>query len=267
MMLPVLYQDHHLVAVHKPSGLLVHRSPIDRHETRFALQMVRDQLGQTVYAAHRLDKGTSGVLVFGLTPEAGRALSQTFETQQARKTYLAIVRGHPLGEGRIDHALSRQHDDHDPGAGRVPTAPQPALTLYRRLAIAEMPWTVDGRYPTTRYALMALHPETGRRHQLRRHMKHIAHPIIGDATHGKGVHNRVFARETGVQRLLLAAVELALPHPVTGAPLVLTAPLAEDFMQAATRLGWQEAVPASWRPQLPAGSGTIAAFDPETPSC
>ncbi len=236
--LPILYQDDHLVAVHKPSCLLVHRSMIDRHETRFALQTVRNQLGRHVYAVHRLDKGTSGILLFGLSPEAGRALSQAFEHQQVDKHYLAVVRGWPAAAGEIDDPLSRQDDDGKPVRDQAAAA-QPALTRYQRLATVELPVAVD-RYPSSRYALVALQPHTGRRHQLRRHLKHISHPIIGDATHGKGRHNRWFAGQFGVSRLLLACTALTVPHPVSGAPLARHCPPSADFIQVLAGLGWQE---------------------------
>lgn len=235
--LPIVYQDDHLVAVHKPSGLLVHRSMIDRHETRFAVQTVRNQLGRHVYAVHRLDKGTSGILLFGLSPEAGRALSQAFEQQQVDKHYLAVVRGWPAESGEIDYPLSRQDEDGKPARDQ-PAPAQQALTRYQRLATVELPVAVD-RYPTSRYALVALQPHTGRRHQLRRHLKHISHPIIGDATHGKGRHNRWFAEQFGVSRLLLACTALTVPHPVSGAPLALRCAPSDDFMQVLAGLGWQ----------------------------
>ena len=240
-MLPILYRDDHLVAIHKPSNLLVHRTSLDAHERRFAVQLLRDQLGRRVYPAHRLDKGTSGILLFGLTPEAGRAMSMAFEAQQVDKRYLAVVRGWPAESGEIDHALERRVDDAELWGGSVPKGPQDALTRYRRLATAELPWQID-RYPTSRYALVELDPLTGRRHQLRRHLKHISHPIIGDATYGKGVHNRAFADAFGVSRLLLACVAMNLPHPVSGARLDLRCPLAEDFASVLQRLGWR--VPA-----------------------
>ncbi len=233
--LPVLYRDEWLIAVHKPAGLLVHRSALDRHETRFALQILRDQIGRTVYPAHRLDKGTSGVLLFALDREVGRALADRFEGGEVEKRYLAVVRGHPPEAGVVDHALVPLADHH---AGLAPgRRPQPAVTRYRRLARVELPHRVD-RYPTSRYALVELLPLTGRRHQLRRHMKHIAHPIIGDATHGKGRHNRLFQELFGCRRLLLAAMELRLRHPVGDAPLILRAPLAADFADVLARLGW-----------------------------
>jgi tRNA pseudouridine65 synthase len=233
--LPVLYRDDWLIAVHKPAGLLVHRSDLDRHETRFAMQMLRDQIGRPVWPVHRLDRGTSGVLLFALDPETGARLGGQFERGEVDKSYLAVVRGHPPEEGVIDHPLAPKADAH---AGiRGGRAPQPAVTRYRRLATVELPHAVD-RYPTSRYALVELQPLTGRRHQLRRHLKHIAHPIIGDATHGKGRHNRLFGELFGCWRLLLAAVELRFEHPIYAGEQVLRAPLAVDFARVLERLGW-----------------------------
>lgn len=237
-MLGIIYRDEHLIAVHKPSGLLVHRSMIDRHETRFAVQLLRDQIGRRVHAAHRLDKGTSGVLLFALDAETAARLGQCFETQALRKTYLAVVRGHPPEHGIIDHPLSRRPDALDRGASDD-RPPQPALTRYRRLATAELPHRVD-RYPMSRYALLELSPQTGRQHQLRRHLKHISHPIIGDASFGKGRHNRLFTQLFGVDRLLLACVRMRLAHPYSGAPLDLVAPPDADFSRVVEGLGWSE---------------------------
>lgn len=234
--LPILYHDDHVVVVDKPSGLLVHRSEIDRHETRFAIQILRDQLGQRVWPAHRLDRGTSGALLFGLTPDIAGQLGRQFEAGQIDKRYWAIVRGHPPDEGSIDHALTRQRDSYEFRGDTSSEAAQPALTHYRKLAEIELPFAVD-RYPTSRYALLELIPVTGRRHQLRRHLKHIAHPIIGDATHGKGRHNRFFAEHFGCPRLLLACVELAFMHPVDGRRLTINAPVSGAFEQTIQALG------------------------------
>ena len=240
--LPILYRDDSLIAIHKPAGLLVHRSVLDRHETRFALQILRDQIGQHVYPVHRLDKGTSGVLLFALDREVGRALTQRFERGEIGKRYVAVVRGHPPESGEIDHPLTRMADEH---SGITASADaQPAHTRYRRLATVELPYQVD-RYPSSRYALVELQPLTGRWHQLRRHLKHIAHPIIGDATHGKGRHNRLFQELFGYPRLLLAATEMRLTHPVSGEDLCLQAGLAEDFAEVIGRLGWADALPAT----------------------
>lgn len=234
---PVLYRDAFLIAIHKPSGLLVHRSEIDRRETRFALQEVRDQIGQRVHAIHRLDKGTSGILLFGLDADSARAVSRQFEAGTVDKRYLAVVRGWPQDEGEIDHPLSRQYDDYERQPDVIAPA-QDALTRYRCLARVALPNQVDARYPESRYALLALDPVTGRKHQLRRHLKHIAHPIIGDATYGKGQHNRLFTQLFGSQRLLLACTQLRIQHPHSGAPLHIVAPLAEDFAAVVNALGW-----------------------------
>ncbi len=241
--LPILFQDDDLVAVHKPAGLLVHRTELDRASRVFALQLLRNQLGRRVYPAHRLDRGTSGVLLFGLRPETGQALGAMFEGREVEKTYLAIVRGQAPEQGEIDHPLARRPDERV--AAHASTGTQAALTRFRRLAAVELPHRVD-RYPTSRYALLELEPVTGRRHQLRRHLKHASHPIIGDATYGKARHNRLFEALFGCRRLLLACVEVRLPHPVTGEPLTITAPLAEDFAAVVRRLGWCENVPARW---------------------
>ena len=235
--LPVLYRDEQLIAIHKPSGLLVHRTVLDRHETRFAVQILRDQIGQHVHPVHRLDRGTSGVLLFALDREIGRELSQQFETQQIDKTYLAVVRGHPDEAGIIDHPLSRQFDAYEFRTPDTAGEAQQALTRYRRLAITELPYRVD-RYPSSRYALLELKPETGRRHQLRRHLKHLAHPIIGDATYGKGRHNRLFQELFGCQRMLLACLEMRIIHPRSKQSLVIKAPLAEDFAAVLHELSW-----------------------------
>jgi len=238
--LTIIYRDEQLIAIDKPAGLLVHRTVLDRHETRFAVQLLRDQIGQYVYPVHRLDRGTSGVLLFALERAIGRDLSAQFEAQQVAKTYLAIVRGHPPEAGRIDHALTRQYDDYEFRNPASTAAAQGAITDFRRLALTELAYRVD-RYPTSRYALLELTPLTGRRHQLRRHLKHLAHPIIGDATYGKGRHNRLFQELFGCHRLLLACLEMRLTHPLSGLPLELSAPLAADFSQVIDQLGWSAA--------------------------
>jgi len=227
-MLPILYRDEHLIAIHKPAGLLVHRTALDRHETRFAVQLLRDQIGQHVWPVHRLDRGTSGVLLFALDAISLRATAAQFESGVVEKEYRAVVRGWPDDTGEIDHPLPRILDNADRGHPDALNALQAARTRYQCLSRCELPLP-DGRYPTSRYALLALQPETGRRHQLRRHLKHIAHPIIGDATYGKGPHNRAVAAFSGHTRLLLACTDLQLRHPLDGNVLVIRCPLADDF--------------------------------------
>ncbi len=220
MTLTVLHLDEHLVAIDKPPGLLVHRTQLAAQEDEAALQLLRDQLGQPVWPVHRLDRGTSGVLLFALSAEVASLLGAMFEQSQMDKRYLALVRGWPRDDaGLIDHPLAR-----DP---ELPSAGQPMLdaqTRWRVLQRAEWPITTDARFPTTRMALLEAEPLQGRRHQIRRHLKHMAHPILGDATHGKGPLNRAVAAHLGVQRLWLHAQRLVLKHPVSGDMLRLEAP-------------------------------------------
>jgi tRNA pseudouridine65 synthase len=236
-MLTILYRDEHLLAIDKPAGLLVHRSDIDRRETRFAVQLLRDQIGRRVQPVHRLDKGTSGVLLFALDADILRALSSQFERNQVAKAYWAVVRGWTPESGTIDHPLSREYDDY--GRRLAAMEAQAARTDYRRLATVELPHLVE-RYPTSRYSLVELVPHTGRRHQLRRHMKHIAHPIIGDATHGKGRHNRFFQQQFGCHRLLLACVQLRFQHPMSGEELCIEAPPGDQFLDLCRHFGWPD---------------------------
>ncbi len=238
--LSVLYRDEHIVVIDKPPNLLVHRSEIDRHETRFAIQILRDQISQRVWPAHRLDRGTSGVLLFGLSAEIASQLGKQFEAGTIGKRYWAVVRGHPSESGSIDHALSRQRDDYEFRGNDSSWEAQAAVTHFRRLATVELPVEID-RYPSSRYALLELEPVTGRRHQLRRHLKHLAHPIIGDATYGKGRHNRYFAEYLTCHRLLLACIELSFDHPITGQRLQIKAPVSGEFAGLLARFGWNEA--------------------------
>jgi tRNA pseudouridine65 synthase len=239
--LEILYRDDSLVAINKPSGLLVHRSDIDRHETRFAVQLLRDQIGHRVHPLHRLDKGASGVLLFALDADSAREVGGQFQREEVRKRYLAIVRGWPPDAGVIDHPLSRRFDDY--GRRVVPdvtSSALPAVTEYLRLATVELPVAID-RYPSSRYALVSLAPRTGRQHQLRRHMKHIAHPIVGDATWGKGIHNRFFQKCFDCGRLLLACTGIEICHPRGGHVLSIAAPLEENFSAVVAALGWDDA--------------------------
>ena len=236
-MLRVIYRDDHVIAIDKPPGLLVHRSDLDRHEQRFAVQLLRDQIGQRVFPVHRLDKGTSGILLFAFNPTTVRSMALQFEQNKVEKTYLAVVRGWPTESGEIDHPLSKKFDDY---GRKLPSAtPQPALTRFLRRGTVELPVLID-KYPTSRYALLELYPHTGRQHQLRRHMKHIGHPIIGDATHGKGIHNRFFKNELGCDRLLLACISIKTIHPETQLPLAIATSPGHQFETLLNRFGWPE---------------------------
>lgn len=236
--LPVLFQDDSLIVVHKPSGLLVHRSPIDRHETRFAMQIVRDQIGQHVFPVHRLDKPTSGALVFALNRDIARMMTEAFTDKQVEKTYVAVVRGFAPQSGDIDHALVEEPDKMMPGRQRK-TDPQPAFSRYRCLGQSVLPVCIE-KYPESRFSLVEVKPETGRRHQIRRHMKHINHPIIGDAKHGRGRYNRYFKEHLDSDRLLLAATHIGFQHPLSGETLSIRCPVEDNMRNLIERLGWRE---------------------------
>lgn len=229
-MLEILYRDEHLVAVNKPSGLLVHRSMIDRHETAFAIQMLRDQIGRYVYPLHRLDKPTSGVLLFALSKEAAQRMSGLIASRETSKTYLAVVRGYTDIQGHIDYPLKEQQDKMTDRKARTDKPAQEAVTDYVRLATTELPYPVS-RYPVARYSLLKLTPHTGRKHQLRRHMKHIMHPIVGDTKHGRGEHNRLFREKFDCHRLLLHADSLRFVHPYTDKSLLIEAEPDETFLR------------------------------------
>lgn len=227
MQLPILHRDDHLVAIHKPSGLLVHRSPISQDRV-FVLQTLRDQLGQRVYPVHRLDRATSGVLLFGLDPVSARALATQFESQKVSKTYRALARGWVDERGRIDHPLR----DEEGSRGS-----QSAVTRYRCLHRVELPHAVD-RYPTARYSLVEIEPLTGRRQQIRKHFKHISHHLIGDTTHGNGRHNRFFRDHFGIHRLMLTAQQLIFTHPVSGEQLELRALQEPEWLRLFKAFDW-----------------------------
>jgi len=216
---------------------LVHRSPIDRHETRFALQEVRDLIGTHVYPVHRLDKPTSGILIFALDKKTARELSLTFRYGKVSKKYVAVVRGYTEVSGLIEHPLKQMLDTKVQKKSGVTKVEQKARTKYRRLATVELPYPVS-RYPVARYSLVMLEPLSGRKHQLRRHMKHIHHHIIGDTKHGRGEHNRLFREKFTVHRLLLHAYETTFIHPVTGQRLQVSAPLDETFSKIVRNFGW-----------------------------
>jgi tRNA pseudouridine65 synthase len=224
--LTILYQDEFLVAIDKPAGMLVHRSFLDRHETVFVMQTLRNQLGQHVFPVHRLDRPTSGVLLFALSADVARLLTEQLTEQHWRKFYLAVCRGFVKQAGILDYPLKEQLDKIADKLASQDKDKQEAITALWPLAQVELPIAI-GKYPVARYSLVALQPLTGRKHQLRRHLSHLRHPIVGDTTHGEGKHNRLFAEHLNSHRLLLIAKRLELKHPVTGVDLVIEAPLGE----------------------------------------
>ncbi|MEM6723927.1 MAG: pseudouridine synthase [Bacteroidota bacterium] len=229
-MLRILYQDDFLVAVDKPPGMLVHKSWIDKQATAFVMQQLRDQIGQSVYTLHRLDKKTSGVLLFGLSSEIAAKMSQQIRERQLQKTYLAILRGFTPDEATIDYPLVR---DLEQGSDEKVEA----ITDYKTLSTGVLNEPI-GRYETARYSLVQAFPKTGRMHQIRRHFKHIRHPIIGDTKYGDRDHNRYFREEQQMDQLFLMAETLGFQHPVSGEPVLIEAPVRADFLDFFELLGW-----------------------------
>lgn len=238
MILDIVFQDEYFVAVNKPAGMLVHRSWLDKHETQFVMQTLRDQIGQHVFPLHRLDRPTSGVLIFALSSDVASQVMPMFANHEMVKTYHAIVRGWIEEAGRLDYALKVELDKiADKHASQEKEA-QEAITDYHTLAKAEIPYST-GKFPTTRYCLMELKPLTGRKHQLRRHMAHLRHPIVGDTTHGDGKHNKLFREVYDSHRLLLHASSLEFVHPFTKQTVLIKAKVDDTWQKICDEFAWQ----------------------------
>ncbi|SHO54701.1 tRNA pseudouridine(65) synthase TruC [Vibrio quintilis] len=240
-MLEILYRDEYLIAVNKPAGMLVHRSWLDKHETQFVMQTLRDQIGQHVFPLHRLDRPTSGVLLFALSGEIASKAAPLFAGHEIEKTYHAIIRGWIEQADVLDYPLKEEQDKIADKFARDDKEPQPAVTAYRPLATVEVPYST-GRFPTSRYCLLEMKPKTGRKHQLRRHMHHLSHPIIGDTTHGDGRHNRLFRDHYDCHRLLLHASSLRFVHPFSGQEIMIHAPLDDIWQRLIQVFDWQAAL-------------------------
>lgn len=224
-LLSILYQTTDLVAINKPHGLLVHRSPIASDATEFAVQLLRDQLEQRVYPVHRIDRKTGGVLLFALTESMNSAMQQQFMDGHIHKTYIAIVRGYAPDTQTIDYPL--RNDE----TGVL----QDALTHIKTLQRAEIPLPF-GKHATSRYSLVELIPTTGRMHQLRKHMAHILHPIIGDRPHGCNKQNKLFKEYFEMNTMLLHAQQLTFRHPVSEQEITITAPVQAEFARMLSEL-------------------------------
>jgi tRNA pseudouridine65 synthase len=231
--LSVLYRDDRLLVVNKPSGVVVHRGWADDEVT--ALTLAREIAGRYVYPVHRLDRSTSGALVFALDPDVARAVQELFAKALVEKRYLALVRGLAPLEAFVDHAIAKEKDK----------PKLPAQTRMRRLASFEVTNEETGQ--SRSYSWVEAFPLTGRLHQVRRHMKHLNHPIIGDVRYGKSEHNRLFRRRFALERLALHAAGVSMPHPVHGSVLNIEAPLPEDLSALLVCLG-ETAGPAPLAP-------------------
>ncbi|MCM2338114.1 MAG: pseudouridine synthase [Lysobacter sp.] len=219
--LDVLHQDDWLAVVNKPAGLMVHDSALARGETDFAADRLREQFGRPIFLVHRLDRATSGALLLAFDRDTASAMGQVMMSREVEKDYWAVCRGWPEPQFTVDHPL-------DGGPGKPQK--KPAITRFTCLATTELAVASAG-FETSRYALLCAQPETGRFRQIRRHLKHVSHHLIGDTSHGDGRHNRNF-RMLGIHRMLLHARRLAFLHPVTGARVVAVAPLDAEFGRA-----------------------------------
>ncbi len=225
--LQILYQDNHYVAIIKPFGLLVHRTDIAEHHKDFVLQKLRNQIRNWIYPIHRLDGPTTGVLVFGLHKKAASKLNNLFRKRSMKKTYYALVRGHAPDSGIIDHPILKYGNKH----------PQNAITKYQTVAKGVLPIAQFG-YEQLYYSLVRLQPQTGRMHQIRKHLKHINYPIICDRRYGDWRHNKLFNKEFGIKNLFLLAQKLEFVHPYTKENVTIEAPFSDDMLQIGQRFGW-----------------------------
>lgn len=229
MKFDIIYQDADLIAINKPSGWLVHRSWLDKHEKVVIMQTLRDQIGQHVYPVHRLDRPTSGVLLFALSSQIANLLALQFANHQPQKIYHAVVRGFINQASIIDYPLIEELDKIADKFSDKNKPAQKAITYYQPISQIEIPIAV-GKHATARYSFVQLKPLTGRRHQLRRHMKHIFHPILGDSKHGDLHQNRAFNHYFAIKRLMLHASQLTFNHPITQQNIVIEAPLDEQWL-------------------------------------
>ncbi len=218
-MLEIIFQDKHLVAINKPHGLLVHRTKIANDTEEFALQLLRNQLNQSVYPAHRLDRKTSGVLLFSLHKEMDQLIQTAFYNQEISKKYLAILRGFSPQSGTIDTDLVKEN-------GTI----QNAITHYNTLQHVEIPFP-QGKFESARFSLIEAKPETGRFHQLRKHFAHLRHPIIGDRPHGCNKQNKWWKETFAMEKMMLHASELSFQHPISGEAIVLQANPQPEFIR------------------------------------
>lgn len=221
----IIYKDQDLIAINKPHGIAVHRSGYIGADTVYAVQELRNQIGQKVFPCHRLDKKTAGVLLFALNQEMNSLMQKLFRENKVKKKYLAIVRGYTDASGIIDYPLTNDR-------GKT----QEAITEYKTLSQSEID-IPSGKFNTSRYSLVEVYPQTGRMHQIRKHFAHIYHPIIGDRPHGCNKQNKLFKEKFNMTTMMLHASELSLFHPYIGDEIIIKTKLQEEFIRTKEILG------------------------------
>lgn len=224
--LEIVYRDKDLIAINKPHGLLVHRSYIASDVSEFAIQKLRDQIGEVVYLTHRLDRKTGGVLLFALNQNCNILMQKQFANQEVQKVYWAVVRGFTPNEGIIDYALINEK-------GKT----QDAITEYVTLQQSEVDFAI-GKHPSSRYSLVKVVPKTGRMHQIRKHFAHIFHPILADRPHGCNKQNRYYKQNFGLDTMLLHAQQISFFHPITQQKIIIKANVQSPFKEFAHQLGF-----------------------------
>lgn len=219
----ILYEDDYIIAVNKPPGLIIHRTRLSEDKV-FLLQQLRNQLGAHIYTIHRLDRPTSGVILFAKSAEVASVMSKKFEDHKIEKSYLALVRGWMEEEGVIDYPLT----DEETGKTKY----QNAVTRYQCLDRSEISHAIGNRYKSARFSLVKVCPDTGRRHQIRKHLSHLRHPIIGDKKHGDVKQNKYFNAVFDVQSMCLHAHSLTFKHPIFNLETLIVAPFFDFFNKA-----------------------------------
>lgn len=217
MTLEIIYEDDHLIAINKPHGLLVHRSSIATNTDVYALQLLRDQVGYHVYPVHRLDRKTAGVLLFSKTAEFVSQIQARLQEDTSMKKYVAFVRGYFPEEITVDYPLTNDK-------GKT----QEAVTHFKCLKHFELDIPL-GKHTTSRYSLIEAYPKTGRMHQIRKHLNHLRHPIIGDRPHGCNKQNKLFLEKWQLNIMLLHAQEMSFIHPVHHEKVIITANQSDEF--------------------------------------
>jgi tRNA pseudouridine65 synthase len=221
----ICYIDDYLVAISKPHGLLVHRTSIAADEDVFALQLVRDLVGRTVYPVHRIDRKTYGVLLFAFAPETVRELKLAWESQSVTKCYQAYVRGWVHGDDTITHTIKNH-------AGKKLSA----TSSYKAVQHYEIDLP-HRDHKTSRYSLVHLSPITGKTHQLRQLMNHLRHPILGDRPHGCNKQNRLWLQHYQLSTMMLWAESLSFTHPAINEDIHISCGPSQDWQRVTDILG------------------------------